>query len=206
MAKSSADEKGLFEKLSRRYRTPEQVQKFLRKEFPYNFEKGGETLRSAVGALRTGHAHCLEASFVAAAILEKHGYPPLVMSLESADDLDHVVYIFRGPRGWGAIGQSREPGLHGREPRYRSIRELALSYFDPFVDKTGALIGYGTASLDDSGSDWRFAKTNVWRVEQYLIEIPHQRLRKTPTMRKRVKKLREEYYARGPITSGKFWW
>lgn len=195
-----------FRTLSRRLNTPERVQRFLRERFPYNYEEQGETLRSAAGALEAGRAHCLEASLVTAALLEHHGYPPLVMSLESADDLDHVVFVFKERSGWGAVGRSREPGLHGREPVFRSIRDLALSYFDPFVDKTGALTGYGTASLDESRADWRFSPRNVWRVEQFLIDLKHQRFKKSARFRERCRRLHRLYLERGPIQSGKHWW
>ena len=204
----ASSQRGLirFRELSRRLRTPEGVQRFLRERFSYNFEESGETLRSAAGTLRARRAHCLEASLVAAAVLEHRGYPPLVLSLESADDLDHVVFVFLEKTGWGAIGRSREPGLHGRQPVFRSIRDLALSYFDPFVDRTGALIGYGMAALDDSGSDWRFSPRNVWRVERFLIEVRHQRLKKTPRYQERCRRLHELYLERGPIQSGQHWW
>lgn len=196
----------LFKKLSRRYRTPEQVQRFLREGFPYNFEKDGETLRSAEGALRAGRAHCLEATLVAAAILEHQGYPPIVLDLESGDNLDHVVFVFKTRTGWGSVGRSREPGLHGRAPAFRTLRHLALSYFDPFVDKTGWLTGYGTAHLDDSGADWRFSKKNVWKVEQFLIDLDHQSFKRTPTLRDRVRRLHRAYLERGPLESGIHWW
>jgi len=86
-----------IENLSRRYKTPRQVQKYLR-SLQYNREEKGETLRSAAVAVKLKTVHCLEATFVAAAILEKNGYPPLVVSFESQDGLDHVIYVFRESR------------------------------------------------------------------------------------------------------------
>jgi hypothetical protein len=195
-----------LEGLSRRLKTPQAVQAFLRNQFPYNFEEAGETLRSASECIHQGKAHCLEAALVAAGILEHHGYPPLVMSMESLDDLDHVVFVFKAKTGWGSVGRSREPGLHGRAPKFRSLRDLAWSYWDPFVDKTGALTGYGLANLDDAGTDWRHSKKNVWKVEQYLIDLPHQDFKWSRASKAKFKRLRAEYLERGPIKSGRHWW
>src|SRR5690348_12708518 len=104
-------------RIVRRCRTPAQVQGFLNR-LPYNTEPAprGATLRSFRGVVREGSAHCLEAALAAAVILEQHGYPPLVMSFESIDELDHVLFVYRRRGRWGSIGRSRDPGLHGRRP------------------------------------------------------------------------------------------
>ena len=80
-------------------------------------------------------------------MLEQHGYPPLVMSLESADLLDHVIFVYRQGGRWGSVARSRDPGLHGRKPVFRSARALALSYFDAYVDDTGPLTGFAVVNL-----------------------------------------------------------
>src|SRR5207245_5496012 len=98
-------------------RTPRSVQQWLN-ALPYNTEKGGETLRSFRGVVRAGTAHCLEAALSAATILEQHGYPPLVLSFESIDRLDHVIFVYRTPTGWGSVAPSRDPGPHGRKPGF----------------------------------------------------------------------------------------
>src|SRR3989475_8536501 len=90
--------------------TPAQVQGFL-SSLPYNWEREGGTLRSFRGVLKRGQAHCLEAALIAAVILEQHGLPPLLLSLESQDKLDHLIYVFRKNELWGAVGPSRDPGL-----------------------------------------------------------------------------------------------
>lgn len=125
-----------------------QVQRFLR-ALPYNWERGGRTLRTFRGVIRHGEAHCLEAILAAAVILDQHGYPPLVLDLESEDRLDHVLFLFRHRGRWGAIGRSRDPGLHGRKPAFRTVRDLALSYVDPYVDGSGRITGYGVGDLDE---------------------------------------------------------
>ena len=104
--------------------TPRRVQQWLN-EMRYNAETNGETLRSFRGVVRTGTAHCLEAALAAAVILEQHGYPPIVMSIESQDWLDHVVLLYREASGWGAVARSRDPGLNGRKPLFRSPRGVA---------------------------------------------------------------------------------
>ncbi|HWG92258.1 MAG TPA: hypothetical protein VNZ52_15515 [Candidatus Thermoplasmatota archaeon] len=165
-------------RLVARLRTPEQVQAWLRR-LDYNKEPEGQTLRSFRGVLEHKTAHCLEGALAAAFLLEFHGYPPLLLDLESDDKLDHVVFAYRGPGGrWGAVGKSRFPGLMGRRPLFRSVRDLAWSYVDPFVDFTGRVKGYALFDLRElPGADWRLARGNVWRIERALIDYPHARLR-----------------------------
>jgi hypothetical protein len=164
-------------RIIKRHRTPQQVQQFLR-ELPYNWELRGDTLRSFRQVVRHKTAHCLEAALVAAVILEQHGYPPLVVSFESKDGVDHVIFVFRRGGRWGSVARSRDAGLHGRKPVFRSIRDLVWSYFDPYVDFSGRITGYQLVDLSALGKyDWRLALTNVWKVENYLLEIPHRTLR-----------------------------
>ena len=159
-----------------RHRTPAQVQKFLRR-LPYNWEKGGDTLRSFRQVVRLNTAHCLEAALASAVILEQHGYPPLVVSFESKDGIDHVIFVFRHRGRWGSVARSRDAGLHGRKPVFRGIRDLVWSYFDPYVDFTGRITGYQLVDLRVLGRyDWRLAESNMWKVENYLLEIPHRNL------------------------------
>ncbi|MDH4063528.1 MAG: hypothetical protein OEW19_03950 [Acidobacteriota bacterium] len=179
-----------------RLRTPALVQGWLN-VLPYNVEQNGETQRSFRGVVRTHSAHCLEAALFAAVVLEHHGHPPLVMSLESQDLLDHVIFVYRTPAGWGSVARSRDPGLHGRKPVFRSIRALAQSYVDPYVDYTGRVRGYGVANLAEAmGSyDWRWATGNVWKVERMLIDWPHVRLRNSTRRYRMLKKQYREYRA-----------
>src|SRR4029077_1453655 len=128
-------------RLIRRLRTPDDVQRFLN-HMPYNGETRGETLRSFRQVARRHIAHCAEATLFAACILEQHGYPPLVLSIESKDYLDHVIFLYRHRGRWGTIARSRDPGLHGRRPVFRSVRALAMSYFDEYVDATGCVQGF----------------------------------------------------------------
>ena len=108
----------------RRLRTPIAVQRFLNR-MPYNTEPGGDTLRGFRQVIRRGTAHCLEAALTAATIMEQHGYPPLLLGLDSIDGLDHVIFVYRHRGRWGSVARSRDPGLHGRKPVFRSPRALA---------------------------------------------------------------------------------
>ena len=104
-----------------RLNTPAKVQRWLN-ALPYNTEKGGETQHSFRPVVKLRTAHCMEAALFAAVVLEQHGFPPLVMSLESQDWLDHVIFIYQTRGHWGSVARSRDPGLHGRKPVFRSPR------------------------------------------------------------------------------------
>lgn len=158
-------------------RTPKQVQDYLR-NLPYNWEKGGETLRTFRGVVRHRSAHCLEGALSAATIMEQHGYPPLLLDVESEDRLDHVLFLFKKHGRWGTIARSRDAGLHGRKPVFRTIRHLVMSYVDPYVDGSARVMGYGVADLRTLvRCDWRLSSQNVKEVERALIKMPHKRIR-----------------------------
>jgi hypothetical protein len=177
-------------RLIRRLRTPGDVQRHLN-HMPYNTEPGGDTLRSFRQVINHGTAHCLEAALFAAGVLEQHGYPPLLMGLESVDLLDHVIFVYRHRGRWGSVARSRDPGLHGRKPVFRSPRALAESYFDPYIDLTGRVTGYSVVDLKVMGSfDWRLSRRNVWAVERMLLGLPHRKIRRSL---KRVKEQRKKY-------------
>ncbi len=176
-----------------RVRTPREVQRYLN-GLTYNTEPppGGPQQRTFRSVVATGTAHCLEAALTAAVILEQHGYPPTVMSLESEDGLDHVLFVYKARTGWGSIAKSRDPGLHGRKAVFRSLRALALTYFEPFIDTTGCLRAYGMVNLRVlSRYDWRLSAGHVWKVERLLYEIPHTAIRYSPS---RVDRLRRRYF------------
>ncbi len=179
-------------RIIRRLQSPDAVQRFLN-HLPYNTEPppGRATLRSFRGVVRHGTAHCLEAALSAAVILEQHGLPPLVLSFESIDELDHVIFVYQHRGRWGSIARSRDPGLHGRKPVFTTPRALALSYVDPYVDFTGAVTGYAVVDLRTLGNyDWRLSDRNVWKVEQMLLAYPHRSIR---TSRLRIDRLRKRY-------------
>lgn len=185
----SARERRIIDRL----RSPLAVQRWL-DALPYNTEPPPDppTLRSFRGVVRTGTAHCLEAALSAAVILEQHGFPPTVMSLESIDGLDHVIFVYQSRGRWGSVARSRDPGLHGRKPVFRSLRALALSYFEPYIDTTGCVRAYGAVDLRVlRGYNWRLSERNVWAVAQLLYDIPHRPIRSSE---ERVNRLRAKYY------------
>jgi len=180
-----------------RLRTPHAVQSWLN-HLPYNAEEDGETLRGFRGVVREGRAHCLEAALSAAVILEQHRYPPLVLSFESIDLLDHVIFVYRTATGWGSVARSRDPGLHGRRPVFATPRALALSYYEGYIDYTGRVKAYAVVDLRVLGSfDWRLSSKNVWKVERLLLDWPHRRIASSPTraaaMRRRYTAFREAH-------------
>ncbi len=169
------------------------MQAFLN-ALPYNTEPPPDppTLRTFRGVARLRTAHCLEAALTTAVVLEQHGYPPWVMSLESIDGLDHVIFVYRARGRWGSVARSRDPGLHGRRPVFRTLRALALSYFEPFIDATGCLKAYGAVDLRVlEPYDWRLSSGNVWKVAQLLYDIPHRPIRSSAA---RVDRLRAKYF------------
>ncbi|OGS49411.1 MAG: hypothetical protein A3K68_02715 [Euryarchaeota archaeon RBG_16_68_13] len=171
--------------------TPVKVQRWL-EALPYNHEEDGETLRTFRGVVREREAHCLEGALSAATVLEAHGYPPVLLDLESVDLLDHVLFLFREDGRYGTVARSRDPGLHGRKPVFRSLRDLVYSYVDPYVDLTGRIRGYGTMDLRTLRVDWRLSPRNVWSVEESLIDMPHARFR---TSDERYRRWHERYGA-----------
>jgi hypothetical protein len=197
-------------RLIRRLRTPEAVQRYLNR-LPYNTERRGDTLRSFRQVVRHGTAHCLEAALFAACVLEHHGHPPQLLTFESVDGLDHVLFLYRKGGRWGTVARSRDPGLHGRKPVFRSLRALAMSYFDAYIDPTGCIEGYASYDLTNLGRyDWRFARRNMWALERALIDVPHRRIRFSQTyvdrMRARYVAYREKYGKKPLFYSGRRTW
>jgi hypothetical protein len=210
MRPGSAPPPGAFtaaeRRIIRRLRTPALVQRFLN-SLPYNTEPPPERakLRSFRGVVRHHTAHCLEAALAAAVILEQHGYPPLVLSFESIDGLDHVLFAYRKAGRWGSIARSRDPGLHGRKPVFRTARDLALSYVDGYIDYTGRITAYAVVDLRTAlgDYDWRLAETNVWKVERVLLDFPHRPIRSSDAridrLRARYRAFRMQYPDRKPL-------
>jgi len=189
-------------KLIQSLHSPEKVQRFL-SSLPYNWEKNGGTMRSFREVVKKQQAHCLEAAVAAAVILEQHGYPPRLLDLASEDLLDHVIFVFRRDGLWGAVGRSRDIGLHGRRPVFRNLRHLAWSYFDPYVDLSGRIVGYGLGNLYDLGNyDWRFSARNMHRIEDYLRSIPHRPIksseRRYQALLERFKRFKQRHPNRSP--------
>jgi hypothetical protein len=115
--------------------TPQKIQAFLN-AIPINHELTGETILSVREVLRQRRAHCIEGAFVAACALWIHGDPPLLMHLDcDISDYPHVIAVFRRRGCWGAISKTNGAGLRYRDPVYRTLRELAMSYFHEYFNK-----------------------------------------------------------------------
>lgn len=161
----------------RRLNTPEKIQDFLEKRLRYNSERNGETCRSPREVLRHGEAHCMEGALFAAAALRVNGYRPLLVDLTATRDHDHVICVFRRSGRWGALSKSKFNSLGYRNPIYRSIRELALSYF-PFYNNyrgTRTLRSY-TQPMHLGRFDsmnWMTSGEDLWDIGMALIERKH---------------------------------
>jgi hypothetical protein len=160
-------------RILRGLKTPVRIQKFV-DALPYQY---GNTAWSPQRALRERKGHCLEGALIAAAALRANGHPPLLMDLEAVHDDDHVVALFRERGLWGGIAKSNFAGLRFRAPIYRSLRELALSYFDHYYNLRGerTLRSYSSpvnlARLDNR--HWMTAEQDVWCVPELLIAARH---------------------------------
>ena len=154
-------------------KTPVRIQKFIDGlEYQY-----GDTAWSPQRVLRERKGHCMEGALLAAAALRVNGRPPLVMDLEAVHDDDHVVAVYREGGLWGGIAKSNFAGLRFRAPVYRTLRELALSYFEHYYNLRGerTLRSYSVAvnlkRLD--GKHWMTSEEDVWCVPELLIEARH---------------------------------
>ena len=166
-------------------RTPQQVQSFI-VDLQANFEHEGDTLRSVRGVLRHRKAHCIEAAFVAACALWLHGEPPLLMDLTAKGDSDHVVALFRRDGCWGAISKSNHAWLRWRDPVYRSLRELAMSYFHEYFNKGRKTLRSYSASFDLRRFEpglWITNEENCWDVGAAVDDARHYQLIKPMQMR-----------------------
>ena len=169
-------------RLLRSLSTPWKIQEYL-DTLSYNKELDGETCRSPRRTIRDNTAHCFEAALVAAAALRINGYPPLILDLESVRDDDHVITIFRIDHQWGAMAKSNFSGLGFREPVYRSLRELVMSYFEHYYNLKGekTLRGF-SRPVNLSRFDhlhWITTEHDVWEIPEYLTTIPHTRILRT---------------------------
>ena len=157
------EEFAIFKKLD----SPRKIQDFI-EGLRINFEERGETCRSPLMVLKSGEAHCAEGAMLAAAALWHRGQTPLLLDLKvmkGKGDVDHVVTLFKGRGLWGAISKTNHAVLRYRDPIYRTVRELALSYFNEYFLPNGfktlrtysapfSLLRYGSAWLDSEDDAW----------------------------------------------------
>jgi len=186
----------------RKLTSPVKIQRFLDCEIGYNVEPDGHTCRSPRMVLRDGVAHCMEGALTAAAALRRLGYPPLIIDLEAVRDSDHVLAVYRTNGHWGALAKSDYAGLRFREPVYRSIRELVMSYFEHYYNPAGekTLRGYSRPvnlkRFDRMG--WMTAERDVWEIPNHLCGIPHAKILTAP-MERGLAKMDERLFKAGRL-------
>jgi hypothetical protein len=169
----------------RALKTPAQIQKFL-DDLPYNLSY---TARSPKKVLHDCTASCLEGGIFGAAALRVLGFPPLIFDLEAEQDTDHVVAIFKVRGHWGAVAKSNFTGCRYREPVYRSLRELAMSYFNIYFnlrwERTLRRYSRPVNLTRFDCLSWMTTEKPIWFIAEYLCEIPHISLL-TPAMKKNL--------------------
>jgi len=163
----------LFRKLS----TPKKIQDFV-EEIPVNFDVGNDTCKSPKKMLSENKAHCIEGAFFAAAALWFHGQQPLLLDLKSTEhDFDHVVALFRRNGFWGAISKTNHAVLRYREPVYKNVRELAMSFFhEYFTDdgkKTLRSFSKPFNLVQFAKRKWLTSDEDLWYIAEALDDSPH---------------------------------
>ena len=175
----------VFRKLS----TPQKIQRFLDEDVAYNKEKGGETCRSPRRVLRDRLAHCAEGAYFAAAALRLLGHAPLIVDLMAVRDDDHLLAVFKQDGCWGAIAKSNYSGLRFREPVYRTVRELAMSYFAHYYNLKGELtLREFSRPVNLSRFDrtnWMTAEEDLFAIGDYFYTVPHSPVMAVAMTRKR---------------------
>lgn len=166
-------ELAVFKKLN----TPAKIQDFLN-TIPFNFEKNGKgTLKSPVRSFRENNAHCFEGALLGAYILSLHGHKPLVMTLVAdRPDVDHCIAPFQINGLWGALSKTNHAVLRYREPVYKNVRELVMSYFHEYFldDGTKTLRNYSKPlDLDNFEDVWIFADFDLWSLDDELDRMQH---------------------------------
>ena len=184
--------------------TPEKIQRFMDHHLLYNKEPDGPRCRSPRLVLRDRTAHCMEGALFAAAALRLLGYPPLLLDLEAVRDDDHVLAIYRQSGCWGALAKSNYSGLRYREPVYRSLRELVMSYFEHYfnLEREKTLRKYSRPvnlrRFDARG--WMTREDDPWEIPEYLCTIAH-----TPLLAGRAARVRrrvdDRLFAAGQVDS-----
>lgn len=157
--------------------SPQKIQDYLNK-LPINFEESGDTSRSPREVFRLGQAHCMEGAVLAATALWYHGKKPLLLDLVTTNnDDDHVVALFRQNGYWGAISKTNHAVLRYREPVYKTIRELVLSYFHEYFLNSGQKtlrkysLPFDLSKIKDRS--WLTTKKHIWDINNALDDSPH---------------------------------
>ena len=174
-------------KILKRLNSPHKIQDFLN-AMPFNFEKKGETLMSPRRVLRENKAHCLEGALLAAAAFWVNGEKPLLLDIKTTkDDMEHVVALFKRLGRWGAISKTNHVVLRYREPVYKTVRELAMSYFhEYFLDSGKKTMRSFSKPFDlrKLGSEWLISEKDMWHISEELDKSPHEKILTLPIAKK----------------------
>src|SRR5438094_7222986 len=174
-------------------KNPHGIQRFV-DDMPYHLS---DTAWSPRRVLRENGAHCFEGALLAAAALRANGYPPLILDLEADHDTDHVVAIYRRNGHWGAIAKSNFTGCRYREPVYRSLRELAMTYFNLYFnlrrERTLRTFSRPVNLARFDHLQWMTTEKPIWFIVDYLFEIHHYKLLR-PRMGKRLHRIDERLF------------
>jgi hypothetical protein len=177
----------------RSFKDPYGIQRFL-DDTPYHL---ADTAWSPRKVLREQTSHCLEGAIFAAAALRALGFPPLIIDFEAQHDTDHVLAVFRSKGHWGAVAKSNYTGCRYREPVYRSLRELAMSYFNIYFNMRGERtlrnfsLPVNLARFDHL--EWMTSNESIWFIPNYLCDIHHYKLL-SPGMVKRLHRIDERLF------------
>jgi len=163
-------------KILSRLNTPQKIQTYL-DSIPFNDEENGETCMSVNRVLKEKKAHCLEGSFLACACLMLVGRKPIIVSLKARKpDYDHIVILFMENGYYGALSKTGHPVLSYRDPVYRSVRELVMSYFhEYFLFKKGVktLVGYSKPiNMKRFGTKWIMSEEDLWDIATKIFYAP----------------------------------
>ena len=178
---------------------PWRIQNFLD---ALDYDVLGKSCRSPRRVLREGTVQCMDGALFAAAALRVQGHPALVVDLEAEQDDDHVLAVFRGPAGWGAVARSNYSGLRFREPVYPTLRVLVLSYLESYFNLRGekSLRRYSRpvslARFDRR--NWMTSEEDLWFIPQYLVGVRHYRLL-PPQAQKRLARVDRRMFEAGLV-------
>jgi hypothetical protein len=177
----------------RSLKDPYGIQRFL-DDMPYHL---ADTAWSPRRVLRENTSHCLEGAIFAAAALRANGFPPLIWDLEAEHDTDHVLGIYRVKGHWGAVAKSNYSGCRYREPVYRTLRELAMSYFNLYFnmrrERTLRTFSRPVNLARFDPLQWMTTEKPIWFIVDYLLEIPHTKLLR-PGVAKRLHRIDDTLY------------
>lgn len=184
-----------------RLRTPDRIQRFLDEEVAYNKEPGGPTCRGPRRVITDRIAHCMEGALFGAAALRMIGHEPMLLDIEAVRDDDHVLALYRRDGCWGSLAKSNYAGLRFREPVYRTIRELAMSFFAHYYNKRGekTMRGHSTRPVRLSRFDrigWMTSERDLWEIPEYLCEVAHSRVM-TPQAERRLARMDARSFGAG---------